>query len=237
MKDWVPLLSKLVWPVFILCAFIAFRSDAARLVSISVDRIEKGAAVKTPWFELSELAQSTSVTELRLDNRPIEALGTSGGVTRKGTRDYLEQIRAELARNPNKPIDTLRLVDTILFSTDLLKEYVSTLGLHYVVFERGGRFDGWMTAGTFVAQLPGENATVDYGELKSRLSGVRTASVPSSMSATNVLAEMQKVHMDALPVVKDGKWLFFTTRGEILSSLIASLVVTGSAEAAAGVER
>ncbi|MCA9731925.1 MAG: hypothetical protein H6696_06480 [Deferribacteres bacterium] len=43
MADWVPLFQTLVWPVFIILAFLIFRKPAKKLIHVITERIHKGA--------------------------------------------------------------------------------------------------------------------------------------------------------------------------------------------------
>lgn len=121
---------------------------------------------------------------------------------------------------------TLLLPDTTAYSVDLLKQYISTLGLRFVVFQRSGKFDGWISSSTFVAQLPEDKDTVDYNELRRRIIGVNEQTVLPNDSAKEVLGKMQELHFDSIPVVDiDKRWLFFANRGEILARLMTTIIL------------
>jgi CBS domain-containing protein len=89
-----------------------------------------------------------------------------------------------------------------------------------------------MQSSTFVAQLPkpdertGPDIYLEYGELKSQTIGLNMESVTPESSAKQVLAKMQDLHIDSIPVVNaDGAWLFFANREEILASLISKIIL------------
>lgn len=230
MKEWVPFYTKLVWPVFFTIAIFFTYDEVSRVVSASVNRIEAGGGFKTPWFELGQSAANTEISTLASSNLPIEALGGGSGVVRKSSENALRILQQQIEADPNRSIDTLLLTDGTQFSPDLIRRYVGTLGLRYVVFQQAGGFDGWMMASTLVAQLPDRDAVevITYDNLKASLRGIRNVTVRSETSVTDVLSQMQTLHMEVLPVVDDDRWLFFANRGEILSQMIAGLVVGGA---------
>ena len=156
----------------------------------------------------------------------IESIGGSGGVVRKGSVSQLITIQQELEKNPNKAINTLLLLDNITYSTQLIKDYVSTLGLKYAVFLKNGKFDGWMNTSILIAQLPENDEIRNYNNLKNNLVGIRQQKVAPTESAKQVLSKMQELHLESLPVVDENeRWLFFTNQGEILSRLMTTLML------------
>jgi hypothetical protein len=235
-KDLVPLLGKLVWPLFILFILVLFRDEAGEVYKIAKQRFEGGASLKIGGiFELGQQAGATQIGKLSLNNLPIEAIGGAAGTIEKESLQQLENLREQFKNAPQRRIDTLRVSDSKRYSPALLKDYVTTLGIRYVVFERGGAFDGWIDSGVFLGQLsllrPGASAEeqnraiLPYDELRSHLGGVSTQSADNADSARQVLGKMQELHLENLPILKDGRFIFFANRGEILSSLISKLIV------------
>ncbi|MFQ5822551.1 MAG: hypothetical protein ACE5JB_00685 [bacterium] len=228
MKDWIPLINKLVWPVILGILLLIFRSEVSEIYTVSLDRIKSGGSFEIGGFlKLGETATKTEIRELSFDNLSIAGIGGAEGVVRKGSRSALLKLQADLAKSPTKTINTLLLLDDIQnYSVKLLKEYISTLGLHFVVIQQRNKFVGWMNSASFVAQLPSHLDKVRFDELKN-MSGVSKHSVGPGTTAKEVLEEMQKLHLDSLPVVDDtGKWLFFTNRGEILARLMTSIILS-----------
>jgi CBS-domain-containing membrane protein len=219
MKDWIPLINKLVWPVIIGVSLLIFHKEMKSGGSIEIGGL----------FKLGEKATETEIKDLSLNNISIEGIGGAEGVVRKGSQSSLDRIQEELANSPEKIINTLLVTDDIeIYSVALLKEYVSTLstlGLHYVVFQERSKFVGWMTSDLFVAQLPPEIKTVRYTELRA-MKGIRKYYVEPGTSAKEVLEKMQELHIDSIPVVDENKrrWLFFANRGEILANLMTSIL-------------
>jgi len=151
---------------------------------------------------------------------------------RKESRSALAKLQDELERSPNKTINTLLVTDEIRnYSVKLLKEYVGTLGLRYVVFQQNNKFAGWMNSGPFVAQLPSDpedNITIPFSRLTS-MKGISKHSVEPGTSAKDVLEKMQELGFDSIPVVDENmRWQFFANRGEILAHLMSSLILAES---------
>jgi hypothetical protein len=235
-RDFMPLVEKLIWPVFIVIMILAFSREARDFYGILKQRLSEGASIKIGGFlELGEKASETEIGQLGFANLRIEAIGGPAEAVAKESLGALDRLRQEIRASPNRRIDTLRVDDGKVYSATLLKDYVSTLGVRFIVFERGGNFDGWMDAGVFVSQLallrpgasPGElaQANLPYAEIRSQMAGVSRESALPTDSAKQVLQKMQKLHLEQLPIVKDNRFVFFANRGEILSSLMTSYIL------------
>ena len=235
-KDFIPLVERLVWPVFIVVMIMMYSGEAKDLYGILKQRLSEGASIKIGGFlELGEKASETEIGQLGFANLRIEAIGGPAEAVSKESFGALSRLREEIKASPNRRIDTLRVDDGKIYSTTLLKDYVSTLGVRFIVFERGGNFDGWLDAGVFVSQLallrpgasPGElaQANLTYAEIRSQMVGISKESALPTDSAKQVLQNMQSLHLENLPIVKDNRFLFFANRGEILSSLMTSYIL------------
>lgn len=228
MKEWIPFINKLVWPAIIAILLLVYRDEAGELYSLTMDRIKAGGSIELGGFlKLGEMADETEIKELSLEDLSIEAIGGAEEAVTKGTRSALIGMREQLDASPSRTMNTLLVADDVdLFSVRLLKEYIGTLGLRYVVFQERGEFSGWMKAGPFVAQLPVEPEwdSIGFADLRA-ISGISTNRVGPGVSAKKVLTALQENRMDAIPVVtEDGRWLFFAERGEILSRLMTSVI-------------
>lgn len=226
-NNWIPLLTKLVWPVIIIIALIIFNKQVSEVYILVMKSIKEGRNVEIGGFlKLGEAASTTEIGTITRDEIPIESLGGGTGVVRKGSGNHLQNIQQELEENPNKIINTLTLPDNIGYSTDMIKQYISTLGLKYAVFLKNNKFDGWMMASNLAAQLPDNDERKSYNGLKNDLAGIKNSKSDPTDSAKEVLAKMQELHIESLPVVgDDGQWLFFANREEILASLMTTLLL------------
>lgn len=227
MKDWIPLINKLVWPVIIGIILLIFHSEVGEMYDLTVNRIKSGGSIEIGgFFKLGEKATNTEIKELSDANLSIEGFG---GVVRKGSRSALAKLQDELENSPNMKINALLVTDEIRsYSVKLLKEYVATLGLRYVVFQQNNGFDGWMNSGPFVAQLPSDpkdNITIPFSRL-TNMKGISKHSVKPGASAKDVLEKMQELGLDSIPVVDENmRWQSFANRGEILAHLMSSLIL------------
>ncbi|MFT5312739.1 MAG: hypothetical protein ACI8Z9_001220 [Paraglaciecola sp.] len=227
LSDWIPLITKLVWPLIIIVSLVVFHQQATEIYNVVLKSIKSGRSVEIGGFlKLGNAATKTQISDLAFENISIKGIGGSGGVVRKSSGSHLVTLQQEIRDNPLKTIDTLLLPDNIKYSVDLLKQYIGTLGLKFVVFQQGGQFDGWISSSTFVAQLPAQSITLDYDQLKSSVVGINQQTVSPELSAKKVLEKMQSLHIDSIPVV-DAKqrWLFFANRGEILAGLITTMIL------------
>ncbi len=226
-KDWIPLVNKLVWPVFIVLLLLVFQTQVREIYKVLLDSMKAGRSIKVGGFlELGELARDTRISQLSFDNISIEGVGGSEGVVRKGSVSYLEKLQEDLRQNPSRRIDTLLITDDISYSPELIRKYIGTLGLRFVVFQKNDRFDGWISSTTFVAQLTGQEGMLSYSDLRSGIIGISMESVQSSATAKEVLQMMQEMHVDSVPVLDaNDRWLFFANREEILSRLMSSILI------------
>lgn len=227
LNDWIPLITKLVWPFFIVILLLIFNQETGEIYNVILGGIKSGRSVEIGGFlKLGEAANQTEIGDLSHNDISIKGIGGPAGVVRKGTSSHLAKLQRELQKNPLKTINTLLLPDGITYSVALLKQYISTLGLRFVVFQRRGKFDGWMPSSTFVAQLPENSDSVNYSELRGRIIGVSEKTVGQNDSAKKVLVEMQELHIDSIPVVdSDKRWLFFANRGDILARLMTTIIL------------
>lgn len=226
LQAWMPFMTKMVWPVFAAFFFVLYYGEMKQLVSITVERIKSGSEFEIAGiFALGQAARDTQIGNVGPANLTIDAVGGPSGVVRKDSGAYLDRLQADLEKNPSRAIDTLLLVDGTVFSVDLIRQYISSLTLQFVIFTSNGEFDGWMKSSVLMAQIPPDVETLTYSELKSNLVGIRNEFVTSDASAREVLLRMQELRVDSLPVLgPDGQWLFFANQGQVLSRLMTGLL-------------
>ena len=198
-SHWIPLITKLVWPFFIVMVILVFNQQVSDIYNIVLESIKSGRSVEIGGFlKLGEAANQTQIGDLSYEDISIKGIGGPAGVVRKSTSSHLIKLQQELRDNPLKIINTLLLPNRITYSVDLLRQYISTLGLRFVVFQQNGKFDGWISASTFVAQLQEERGTIDYDELRRRIVGISEQTVNQNDSAKQVLGKMQELHIDSI---------------------------------------
>lgn len=234
-NGWFGLAGKLVWPVLIVGLILVFHKDSAELATIVKDRIKSGSAFKVGLLEVGEHAGKTSISALVFPDLPVEAIGGPAEAVTKANERTLTLLRNELRKRPYRRVDTL-LLDSLedRYSPILLREYISSLGVRFVVFRREGRFDGWIEASLFISQLwarlnrPAEelrNETIPYSALRQETAGISDKSVKTTDSVRTVLEAMQKGHTENLPVLDGKTFKFFANRGEILGNLISKFIL------------
>ena len=225
-SDWISLINKLVWPFFIIALLIIYKNEVNETYRTVIDAVKSGRSVELGFIKLGEAANKTEIKALSSDDLSIEGLGVPDDYVRKGTEYSLHRLQNELKDNPQKKINALLLPDDINYSVNLLKKYISTLGLRYVVFQKNGKFDGWISSSTFVAQLPLDVEAVGYDYIRNNIIGISIESVKPDDSAKEVLERMHDLHIDTIPVVDSNKrWLFFANRGEILARLMTTVIL------------
>ena len=227
LSDWIPLIGKLVWPIFIMLGLLIFHNQVQDIYGIVKKGVESGRSMEFGGFlKLGAAASNTKIETLSHAELSIKGIGGAGGVARKGSVSQLQTLQRDLRNNPQKSINTLLLPDNVRFSVSLMKQYISTLGLRFVVYQKDGKFDGWISASSFVAQLPEDLEQVNYADLRRLVIGINTQIARPGDSAKAVLTQMQELHVDSIPVVNaDQQWLFFANRGEILARLMTAIIV------------
>ena len=114
-NDWIPLLTKLVWPVIIIIMLIIFNKQVSELYTVVMKSIKEGRNVEIGGFlKLGEAASTLEIGSISQEEISIATIGGGGGVVRKGSASELERIKEDLRENPSKTINTMWLRSTIL---------------------------------------------------------------------------------------------------------------------------
>lgn len=228
-KDWVPLFSQLVWPLFILVLLWSFSDQVKGLLGRVDQAIGEGRAVAVgDWLKIGE---KTSIADLSSQRAAdvggdidlsMESVGGYQDFVEKSSYGVLERLRTQLHDAPTQRIDVLLVTAGKKYSTKLLSSYVSTLGIRFIVFQQQKQFDGWMDAGLFNSQLPTRDSAWTYQKLHEELIGIRRDSVLPSASAVEVLKAIDQSNSENIAVVDDGRFRFIANRGNILSKLLTA---------------
>ena len=56
MKDWIPLINKLVWPVIVGIVLLIFHSEVGEMYDLTVNRIKSGGSIEIGFFKLGDIA-------------------------------------------------------------------------------------------------------------------------------------------------------------------------------------
>lgn len=180
------------------------------------------------------LASKTEINKLVFPDLPVEAIGGSADAVRKASGRALQTLQRELRNSPYRRVDTLMIDSSEQYSPSLLKDYINTLGVKFIVFRKNGTFDGWIEAGLFLNQFISrlnitpedtDRLTIPYDGLRQGIVGISTKAVQATDTVRNVLREMQEEHTENLPVLESNRFKFFANRGEILANLISNFIL------------
>jgi len=193
LEPWVPVYEGLVWPVFILALIAFFTPQVKDFIKGIYDAVvHQGRPIEIAQiFKLGGGRPTEGLTtppisanDLSVADLPME------GFVEKGSRESLTRLQEQLKKG--RSFNMLVLSDNHRYSRPLLREYVTTLGMRFVVFVKGQdwQFDGWIQAGLFAAQMPNleierrqitegdvEDAMISYDRLKISVAGVRSDAI------------------------------------------------------------
>ena len=75
LKDWIPLFSSLITPIFVISLVVWFRSDVADFIRIAKKAVEEqGRSIETPWFKIGERAKETDISKLNLGDLSVSLI-------------------------------------------------------------------------------------------------------------------------------------------------------------------
>ena len=229
MKDWIPFFSSLVTPLFLILLIVWFRADVADFLGIvkkAVGEQERSIEIGD-WIKIGERARTTEISKLGLGDISI-SLGEHDyeeWVIEKGSESLIYKLREESEKHGGKPVDVMILKEGIRYSSVALEKYVSLLGVKYILFMGGGKFDAWIPAGLFMGQLR-SHATYSYDNLKSQVIGLRKEQAYPSSTASAVLEQMQKSKTDHIAIItKNGKYLYMVSKQDILAKLVSAMIL------------
>lgn len=196
-----------------------------------LDVIKEGRKVKVgDWLEIGE---RTSIGELSDFTDPdlsksldisIDSVGGYEEFVEKGSEQLMNQVKARLQQRGTQRIDVLVISSDKYYAGKLVIEYIKSLGIRFVVFQKNGLFDGWIDASSFSPQIsPYED--YPYSKLRDEIVGVTDASASSGETAIEVLRKMESLKVNSIAIVEDQKFRFITDRVSILSKLITRALV------------
>ncbi len=234
LDKWIPFFTKLVWPTLIVGLVAVYHADAGSLVHNFAEAIKAGRSVRIG--DLLEIGAGAPIGDLVKASAPdlgrdidisVSTVGGYQDFVEKGSYAFLDQLRGQLQQSQGKTIDVLVVSSGREYSTKLLRSYVATLGIRYVVFRDGDRFAGWMEAGLFNSQLPPQDTDErwSYAQLHDQLLGRHDDSVSSATSALDVLKKLEDVKVESIAIVDDGHFKSIVTREGIIAKLLAASIL------------
>jgi len=228
LEPWLSVLEKLIWPIFIIVLLFAFRKKVNGLYKMATEgrSLEIGG-----WLKIGEQVKETDIQKFATDDASIDAVEGDGFMVEKGGNRYLNELQTRLREGKIRQIDVLNIVDNKHYYKKMLLEYVSTLGIKYIVFTNNGKFEGWIDGSIFSSQiLMGDYSSYGYDELKNSLYGIKTEKIASNTKTFEVLSYMKKQGLDVIPIIDNDKFKYFVNKSDILTSIISSNILNKSDE-------
>ncbi len=227
-KAWIPLIEKMIWPVFIIILLIVFKSKVEGLYKMATE----GRSLEIAgWLKIGEKVENTEIKTFAPEDLSIEALEGDEFVIEKGSEQMLRELQEKLRNSEIKSIDILKITDNKTYYRKLLLKYISTLGIKQVVFTKNGKFDGWIGSSIFSGQLlVGESEVFLYDELKSFLAGIRNESVKPNTKTSDVLTQMKMTNQNEIAVVDENKFKYIINKQDILTALVSSTIISSEEE-------
>lgn len=228
-KDWIPFFTALVTPFFVLLLIFWFHGDVKDFLGIVKKAVgEEGRGVKVgDWLELGERAKATEIAKLGFGDISVslpEGIQAEW-IVDKGSMMLLEDLRRQSQKLGGRPVDAMVVKKGIIYAPRALEQYISRLGVRFVLYTRNGQFEHWVPAGLFVGQLNPER-TYTYEELRNEIIGLRDEAALPTSKASEVLDLMQKEKTDYVAIVnKSGKYQYMVSKSDILTKLVAGMIL------------
>lgn len=219
MKEWIPILQQLIWPVFIIVLLFVFKDKVNGLYNMATEgrEIEIAGILK-----IGQKIKETEIRQFASSDMSVEGLEGDEVTVSKGGMDMLGQLQERLRNSELKSIDVMVLDDYKYYVRDMLLQYTGTLGIKQIVFLRDGEFDGWIDGSLFSGQLfATPQQGFEYKELKNFLAGIRYETVNPEEKTITVLEKMRDLHLDKIPVVEDRQYKYFVYKADILTTLVS----------------
>ena len=227
----MPLIEKMVWPFFIVLGLFVFQEEVNGLYN---QVTKDGRAMKLgSFFEIGEKIQNTDIQTFATKDLSIQAVHNGDFSTQpKGGREQLRRIQDDIEDQNMKFIDALEITNDKIYVRELLLEYISTLGVKYILFENDGVFDGWMYSSIFSGQLleRAENEKFNYQDITDSFAGMRRDQIASNTKTSEVLQKMKVMDLDDIAVVDGSNFNFMLNKQAIINELVANALITSDIE-------
>ncbi len=228
LKDWIPLFSSLVTPIFVIVLIVWFRADLADFIGIAKKAVgEQGRSIETPWFKIGERAKATEISTLKLGDLSVSLIDHDyeEWVIEKGDESLIDNLRKQSEEHGGKPVDVMILKRGIRYSSVVLEKYVNLLGVKYIIFMGDGEFESWIPAGLFMGQLR-SRSLYTYEDLKNEIIGLRDEHAFPFSSASEVLKQMQDEQTDHIAIItSDRQYLYMVSKQDILAKLVSAMIL------------
>lgn len=224
MKEWIPFMQQLIWPLFIVLLIIVFKGKLEGLYKMATEgrEIEIAGVVK-----IGQAIQETEIRQFATGDLSIDAMEGDEFAIEKGSWEMLNQLQEKLRNSELSSIDVMIIRPNKHYFKNLLLRYVSTLGIKQLVFiDRNGQFDGWIESSIFSGQLlVSDQQDYNYAQLKKFLAGIHHETINPSDKTADALAKMKKYKQDNMPVIDQKKYKYFVNKSDILTTLVSSVAI------------
>lgn len=228
--DWMPVISKLVYPILFVLALFIFSDEAKEIYD---EIVTKGRGAKIGLFEISARASEVKIQAMSSVSVGLDVIAgiepqsdaDAGNIVRKSSAGFLRTVQEQLKKNPDRStIKSLTLENGKRYSVNLLREYINQLGIENIVFMNKRKFAGLIEARLLINQLSAD-AIIPYERIFEEVLGINKLFVFEDVSTLDVLKKMEKNNIDKIAVVnKDQSLRFIANRDVIVSKLITSII-------------
>ena len=127
-KDWIPFLSSLITPIFVILLILWFRSDVVDFLGIvkkAVGEQERSIEIGD-WIKIGERARTTEISNMDLGDISVslEEHDYEEWVIEKGDESLIYKLREQSEEHGGKPVDVMILKEGIRYSSIVLEKYV-----------------------------------------------------------------------------------------------------------------
>ena len=106
--EWIPIIEKLIWPIFIILLLLVFKDKVNGLYNMATEgrSLEIGG-----WLKIGEQVKETTVQNFAPENSTIEAVEGESVMIEKGGNRALKTLQAKLKNGTIGRIDVMNIVD------------------------------------------------------------------------------------------------------------------------------
>ena len=235
LKDWIPLISKLVYPIIALIIVLIYSSEISDFYNKKIMDENSDVKLEVAGFglEIKQKAKQTIVGELGFSNLGLQAISnsefhpnTEEDANNFVTKSTSHELKVLIESNTEKTtFETLILVSRKQFSLKLLRSYINQLGIKYVVFIEDGEYLGLIESKLFINQFFEFDRILGFNDLLSETVGKETTFLRDNSTVLDILKVMNEKNLSQVAIVDEQKKLsYIVEREAMISKLVASII-------------
>jgi|GEM_PF-4093230 len=235
LKDWIPLISKLVYPIIAVIILLIYRTEISDFYDKKIMDENSDVKVAMAGFaiEIKQKAKQTTVDELGFSNLGLQAISDSEFHPRSEedandfvTKSTSNELKRLISENTDKSVyKSLILVSGKQFSLKLLRSYINQLGVKYIVFVENGEYAGLIESKLFINQFTEFNAIRSFNDLLNEIVGINTTSLSDRSTVLDILEIMNNNNLSQLAIIdQQQKLSYIVEREAIISRLVATII-------------